>query len=213
MPIAHTVQQGEYLSSIAKKYGFSDWQTIYNHPENADLKKVRPNPDVLCAGDVVVIPDKGVKQEACDHEKQHKFVVKVPKALLKIVVKDPDGKPLANQPYTLTVAWLTVKGTTDGSGLLQQKIPIGIEFGELSLDKLGLSWPINIGHLDPVETPTGIQARLKNLGYNVGEVDGLIGPKTTEALKSFQSAALGQKDPSGVADKDTRDALVKEHGC
>jgi hypothetical protein len=43
----HIVQQGEHLSGIAAKFGFSSFRTIWQHPENAELKKLRkdPNPD------------------------------------------------------------------------------------------------------------------------------------------------------------------------
>src|SRR5208282_1029286 len=140
----HTVEQGEYLASIAKDYGFSDWHTIYDHPQNADLKKKRPNPNVLLPGDQLFIPDKQLKGESCPTEKKTRFKLNVPKAWLKIVLKDSHGKPLSNQPYTLTAACVTCKGTTDGGGSLQQKIPIGVEIGQLSLEKLGLAWALKI---------------------------------------------------------------------
>ncbi len=215
----HTVEQGEYLASIAKDFGFSDWHTIYDHPQNADLKKKRPNPNILLPGDQLFIPDKQPKQESCSTEKKHRFQISVPKAWLKIVLKDTEGKALSNQPYTLTVACLTCKGTTDGAGSLQQKIPIGIELGQLTLDKLGLTWPLKIGHLDPIHDESndsaitsGIQARLNNLGYFCGPVDGQHGPQTTEALRSFQESVLARKDATGEPDKETRDALLKYHG-
>ena len=218
----HTVEQGEYLASIAKDYGFSDWHTIYDHPQNADLKKRRPNPDILFPGDELFIPDKAQKQESCATEKKHRFQVKVPKAWLKIVLKDSEGKPLSNQPYTLNLGCLACNGTTDGVGSLQQKIPIGIEIGQLTLDKLGLTWPLKIGHLDPINDggdgedsaiTSGLQARLNNLGFHCGDVDGILGPKTIDAIKSFQRSILGRDDPSGEPDKETRDALRSRHGC
>ena len=219
MSDTHTVEQGEYLASIAKDYGFSDWHTIYDHPQNADLKKKRPNPNILFPGDELFIPDKVPKHESCATEKKHRFQIRVPKASLRIVLKDSDGKALANQPYTLTVAWITYNGTTDGAGSLQQKIPIGIESGEISLDKLGLLWTLNIAHLDPVHDEggdtaiiSGVQARLNNLGFHCGKVDGDLGPKTTQALKAFQSAVLGRTDPDGMPDEQTRGALRQQHG-
>jgi Putative peptidoglycan binding domain len=215
----HTVKQGEYLSSIALDFGFSHWQTIYNHPQNADFKKKRPNPDILFPGDQVFIPDKEEKKESCSTDQKHEFQLKGLKAWLKIVLKDYDGKALAHQPYTLKVARLTLKGTTDGSGSLQQKIPIGIDTGELRLHKFNLTWNLRIGHLDPVHDEgtntaiiSGIQARLNNLGYHCGNVDGVLGPKTTQALKAFQRAALGYNDPDGKPDKQTRDSLRQQHG-
>jgi LysM repeat protein len=215
----HTVEQGEYLASIAKDYGFSDWRTIYDHPQNADLKKKRPNPDILLPGDQIFIPDKQPKQESCPTENKHSFKVNVPKAWLKIVLKDSEGKPIGNQPYTLEAAWLKLRGSTDGTGLVQQKIPIGIDSGKLTLEKLGLTWNLKIGHLDPVHDEgedaaiiSGVQARLNNLGYACGKVDGVLGPNTTQALKAFQESVLGRSDPDGLPDKQTRDALRQRHG-
>jgi Putative peptidoglycan binding domain len=218
----HTVEQGEYLASIAKDYGFSDWHTIYDHPQNANLKKKRPNPNILLPGDEIFIPDKQPKEESCQTEKKHRFQVKVPKAWLKIVLKDAEGKPIKNQLYTLKVAWLTSTGTTDGTGLLQQKIPIGIHSGELTLDKVGLTWPLKIGYLDPIHDDgddtaiiSGLQARLNNLGFHCGAVDGVLGAKTREATRMFQTEIMG-RDPdraTGEPDKETQEALKKQYGC
>jgi hypothetical protein len=53
----YTVVSGDTLTGIAKKHGFADWRTIYNHPSNAPFKAKRPNPDKIFPGDVLVIPD------------------------------------------------------------------------------------------------------------------------------------------------------------
>lgn len=215
----HTVEQGEYLASIAKDHGFSDWHTIYDHPQNAALKKKRTNPNILFPGDQLFIPDKQLKEESCPTEKKTRFKLNVPKAWLKIVLKDPEGKPIANQPYSLRVAWLTVKGTTDGSGGLEQKLPVGIETGQLYLEKLGLTWDLKIGHLDPLQDGapdaaivSGIQARLNNLGFHCGDVDGDLGPKTRAALMKFQRLVLSRNAPDGTPDSATCDALMSQHG-
>ena len=69
----HIVKQGESVAGIAKKYGFSNWLTIYNHADNAELKQKRPNPNVLYPGDKVVIPEKTVKEESGATEQRHRF--------------------------------------------------------------------------------------------------------------------------------------------
>jgi Putative peptidoglycan binding domain len=214
----HTVEQGEYLASIAKDYGFSDWHTIYDHPDNAELKKMRPNPDILLPGDELFIPDKQLKQESCATEKKHRFQVKVPKAFLKVVLKDGSGRPIKNQPYTLRVGWLTRKGTTDATGLVQQKVPTGIQDALLILDKRKTHLPLKIGHLDPIHDGdgkqaivSGIQARLNNLGFECGKEDGDSDSDTQEALKRFQETAMGRQNPDGEPDQATLDALRQHH--
>ena len=54
----HKVEPGESLYSIAHKYGIACWQSIYEHPDNADLRRRRPNPHVLHPGDEVRVPEK-----------------------------------------------------------------------------------------------------------------------------------------------------------
>ena len=219
MSDTHTVEQGEYLASIARDYGFSDWHTIYDHPQNADLKKKRPNPNILFPGDEIFIPGKLLKQESCPTEKQYKFQVRIPKAWLKIVLKDADRKPIKNQPYTLDVAWLTLTGNTGDLGLVQQKIPIGVETGSLKLDKMNLTWNLKIGHLDPIEELdknaiiSGMQARLNNLGFLCGTIDGILGPRTRGAIRKFQLDVMKRKTSSGEPDHDTQQVLLQQHGC
>ncbi len=56
----HRVAPGESLSSIAKKYGLKSWQELYNHPDNATLRKNRPDPNRIAVGDQVSIPVSGL---------------------------------------------------------------------------------------------------------------------------------------------------------
>jgi N-acetylmuramoyl-L-alanine amidase len=218
----HIVSQGEYLSGIAVAYGFADWRTIYYHPDNAEFRKRRTNPDVIFPGDKIFIPDIETKSYSRSTDKVHKFKIKRPKILLGLVLKDAAGQPIANEQYLLVVGTDVHEGLTDGNGSLQEEVPANEEKGRIILKRLGLRYELRIGHLDPVHDDdrdkaivSGVQARLNNLGYPCGEVDGEIGPKTRAALRRFQVALMG-KDPdeaTGECDRETRDALAKEHGC
>jgi peptidoglycan hydrolase-like protein with peptidoglycan-binding domain len=46
-----------------------------------------------------------------------------------------------------------------------------------------------------------LQERLNELGYKVGTVDGVLGPRTVEALKKYQGE--NKLTPSGAVDPDT----------
>ena len=57
----YQVGAGDCLSSIAFEHGFP-WEILWNHPDNAELKSLRKDPNVLLEGDIVSIPDLGRKE-------------------------------------------------------------------------------------------------------------------------------------------------------
>src|SRR5437879_3767048 len=121
MPI-HRVAQGERISSIADLYGFGDAQAIYAHPDNEELRKKRPDPNVLLEGDRIVVPDKEPKEQECAAGKSHRFQVRRPRAVVKVVIKDREGKAIADADYTFVVGKEERKGKTAG-GLVEQPVP------------------------------------------------------------------------------------------
>ena len=214
MSNVHRVQQGECLSSIAKKYGFSDWKKIYDHPQNDGVKQKRKNPNILFLGDKIFIPDKELKEESCGTESEHRFKVKAQFTLLRLVLKDEEDQPFSGKKYKLELEDKTYENTTGGDGLIEHKIPADVERAYLTVwmddnDAVGTRWPLDIGHLDPVEEISGVQARLNNLGFDCGQVDGILGPKTKAALEEFQ-AKYGLA-VTGEANEAIRNKLAQLH--
>src|SRR6185503_16392045 len=101
MGSSHVVKQGECLSSIARKYGFADYHTIYDDPANARLKKLRGNPNVVQPGDQLFIPEKQQRQVPRATDQRHRFTLHRKRVFLEIVVKIDDD-PVTNANYTLT---------------------------------------------------------------------------------------------------------------
>ena len=99
----HTVEQAEYLVSIAAKYGFTKHSTIWDHPQNADLKKRRPNSNVLFPGDQLFIPDKVQKEARENTDRSYRFVLSGDKLKLRIVMEDIFEKPVANAACELSI--------------------------------------------------------------------------------------------------------------
>ena len=216
MPQKHKVKQGECLSSIAKKYGFIDYKTIYDDPANAAFKQKRPNPNTIFPGDVIVIPDNEVKEVDKPTEQAHKFVLNKDKVQFQIIVKDDDGNPMANRKYELKIEEKSFSGTTDGSGKLVHDIPAEAASGELAIysgegetQSVVTVFKLDIGHLDPVQEATGVQARLNNLGFDCGKVDGVVGPVTQEAIRAFQEK--NGLSVTGSADTATKNKLAQLH--
>lgn len=211
----YTVKQGDWLSSIAKKFGIGDWKRIYDHPKNKEFKEKRPDPNVIYPGDKLFIPEQEyieIEPKRVNPNVQKIVVSDLEKETIQIIFKDEEGKPVANQPYKFKIGGYEKEGTTDGNGKMIEEIEAKyIECGTYSLFMGGRELLLNIGHLDPVNEITGIQARLDNLGYDVGPIDGIIGPKTKEAIKTFQRDH-GLKD-DGIAGPKTQDTLKQVYGC
>jgi Putative peptidoglycan binding domain/LysM domain len=188
----YTVEQGDCLSSIAKAFGFSNWRTIYDHANNADFRQLRPNANVIYPGDEIFIPDLSRREEQRPTDARHTFALKRPKTWLRLLIRDGTQSPAPGCKYQLQVDGINhPDGVTDGNGMLIEEIPADAQSGLLTVwfdDEAthGHTWQILIGSLDPVDTMTGIQARLNNLGYTCGAVDGIIGPLTRSAVRSFQ---------------------------
>jgi len=215
MPKLHTVRQGECLSGIARQYGFKDWTVLYDDPANAELKQRRPNPNVLCPGDLVAIPDPRPTLARRATGDWHEFAVEREEVRLKVQLMGLDGKALANQAYQLTVDGQKREGTTDGSGLVDEPVDVKTKTAELKVtlpageETQELTWQLNIGSLDPVTTTAGMQARLAHLQYYTGAIDGKLGPLTRGAVLAFQQCA--GLDATGVPDEGTLNELKKQH--
>src|SRR5215831_17342635 len=119
----HTVRQGEYLSKIARHYGFTDYHTIWDHAENAALKQKRQNPNVLFPGDRLYIPDAESKEVAGVTTQRHHFQVQRQQLRLRLVLEDLYEEPIADAKSELRVENQVFSLTTDGQGRIEQIIP------------------------------------------------------------------------------------------
>lgn len=188
----YVVQPGDCLSSIAAAQGYASWKTIYYDPDNAAFRAKRPNPNVIQAGDVLYLPDPEGKSVAAPTEKRHRFTLSRPDTRLRLRLLDRDDRPIANAPYVLDVSGDRREGRTDGDGRLDEPIPheLGAAGLELTADparpSLVYRWQLRLGDLDPIDGLRGVQARLNNLGFHAGPVDGKLGPLTLAGLLAFQ---------------------------
>jgi hypothetical protein len=215
MSCEHIVRDGEYLSSIAAEYGFSNYTSIWLHPENAELKAKRKNPNVLLPGDKLYIPDRETKTMSVSTGKLHKFQLSASPVRLRIVIRDENGEPLANAVFRLTIEGNTTTVTTDGSGLLVQEIAPTSHSGTLILEQDGsptdMEVALKIGFLHPVEDISGIQARLNNLGYNAGAIGAADEAGIRSAIEEFQCD--NGLPPDGTCSEALQAKLKEIHGC
>ncbi len=208
MPITYTVQQGDCLDSIAFAHDFFP-NTIWQHPPNAALREKRKDPNILYPGDVLIIPDKRLKEHAAPTDAKHKFRRKGIPKLFSVQVKRPSGSPYKNKPYEVFVdGGPPRKGDTDGEGWLRQYIQPNAREAKLTVG--GSVTIFDLGHLDPVSEISGVQGRLRILKFYGGEISGVLDDDTLEAIRAYQT--VHELEVNGQVDEKMRNLLVEESG-
>lgn len=206
---SHTVRQGEHLAAIAAKYGFASAATLWNHPLNAELKQKRGNPNILYPGDVVGIPDPAEKQVTCDTGQAHRFRAQREELFLRIRLQEAFPEPIGSTPCRLVIDGRIHDLTTDADGAVEVKVPATASRGTLTVRDVSV--PLRIGSLDPIDEPSGVVARLANLGYYRGHADEVDEAELRAAIEEFQCDQ--GLDLTGECDGPTRAKLEEVHGC
>ncbi len=132
-PKKYNVQKGDHISSLAKKFGFRDPETLLNFCENSKLKTKRDNPHVLNPGDMLVIPEKAQKQESCETEQRHRFKVGGNRLKLRLILRNSSGEPIARRNCILELDGSQYPLTTDSDGRVEQAISPTAKKGRLIL--------------------------------------------------------------------------------
>ena len=208
----HTVKDGDCMLSIAAKHGFS-WKKLWDDAGNAKLKAKRKYPTVLKPGDVVRIPDRKPKEGDRPTDADHRFRRKATPAKLRLRLLHR-GKPMANTDCVLTIdgtAGGFVSSSTDGDGRIEISVPPTVGKVTLQVGDSDEEHVLKLGWLDPVDSVSGLQARLNSLGFDCGKVDDDMGKNTRNGMNRFQGkrkTLTKTRNP----DKATQDELEKSYG-
>lgn len=211
MAETYKVSKGDCVDSVAFKHGLLP-ETVWNHPDNSDLKKKRDTPNILRAGDTIKVPEKCVAGVSCSTGQLHRFKRKGVPEILRIVLEDEHQVPRQHVSYTLTIDGSTYEGRTDGDGLVEQPIPPDARRGRLMLcaDDGPEEYDLDLGYLDPITDNAGIQQRLFNLGFDSVSVNGILDAATREAIEDFQ--LRHDLEATGKLDDNTRRRIKIAHG-
>jgi hypothetical protein len=156
------IKQGDYLAALAHRFGF-DPDTVWKHDKNTELCRTRPNPNILLPTDVLYIPDQ--VEEPVMHRlalgTTNTFVSEAPCVSITIRFLD---EALASQDYTVEeLPHLTGLATDDG--IASFSIPVTLPSFTIAFPDSGARFTFFVGHVDPIDTLTGVAQRLQNLGY------------------------------------------------
>jgi hypothetical protein len=205
--VIRVVVSGDSIPSIADDSGHF-WETVWNFPDNAELKSKRKNPNILAPGDEVSVPPIRLKDFPCGTDARHSFKRKGVPNKIKIQLFQ-FGEPRKNEDYVLIIDDDIIKGKTDGDGIIEKFVKPSAKGGVLRLDGGKEEYPVRIGHLNPIDTTSGVKQRLNNLGYSCGDESNDDSEQFKQALVQFQN---DQKiEPTGQLDAASRAKLQSIH--
>jgi hypothetical protein len=74
--------------------------------------------------------------------------------------------PLVNEPCRIEgLGGDAVERNTDGAGRVAFEVPVHVREVRVSLHEGRTVIPLLIGHMDPLSEPSGVRAKLANLGH------------------------------------------------
>jgi hypothetical protein len=208
MPKEHRIRKGDSISSLAEHYGLFE-KTIWTDGDNAALRELRPNMNILSPGDVVVIPDKDIVQETCAADTKHRFKRKGVPAIFRVQLFQ-FNEPRDNQDYSFDIDGNLVTGKTDANGIVEETLSPSAKKGLLRIGSDEAVYEFQFGALEPIDAVKGVAQRLQNLGIYDGKLDvDANDVALIFAIKSFQMRY--ELDANGEIDQATLDKLAIVH--
>lgn len=189
----HEVKQGECIAKLAFNNGLAP-DTIWNHPENAKLKADRKELYILSPKDMVFIPPKTLKKLPVNSGELIELQQQSAMEKLRIRFLHYDDTPRTDLPYLVSIKtskndiWPDAQGKTDAAGFVIVDVPPNATFAEILLGE-GEDQEIHdfdLGFVNPIDTVSGVKARLNNLGFECGEETEEMNELTIGAIKVFQ---------------------------
>lgn len=201
------VEAGDCLMSIAAETGHL-WQTIWNHPQNAQLKAARGVPHVLLPGDRLFVPAIERKTLSRATDKQHKFVRKGTPLEFVIRVSKED-RPRTGEYFVLNIEGRITTGNIGSDGLIRCYMLPTDRSGTLliGVGEKQEQYSLAFGVLDPVQSRRGMAARLRHLGMLGSDDDD---ETLSDAIAHFQRE--NTLPVTGKLDGGTAERLVCVHG-
>jgi murein L,D-transpeptidase YcbB/YkuD len=173
--------------------------------------------DTLYPGDLLFLPSRTETLLEFKKGTTNTYVASVPRITVRIAFEDDDG-PYAGEDFVVEETNPPIEGTTDNDGIAEFMLPYTIKKAKVHLLERKEVFIVDIGHLDPVNTASGVRQRLSQLGYlpqpcpvtDAGLAKRVLTYEMEQALREFQRD--NGIEENGTVDQATRDALVEAFG-
>ena len=233
--LPYVVKQGDFLKKLAHERNF-DATEIWESSHNAELRQARPDPDMLCPGDILHLPSHALRapiELELGADNRFTTEVRVVRVRQCFVV---DGKPLADMDYYVHGMGEVFEDVTDDEGGIDIDVPLHVPNvkvvivadeendagdderegeGQTEAPKGPREWvfEIAVGHLDPAASWSGAMQRLDHLNYLLdSECDREDhDEQIVTALKAFQSD--NELEVTGKLDDATAAKLEETYGA
>lgn len=214
----HTATDGDCYLSLAATYQVNPL-AIWRGKRNQDLFSKRENPNVLHPGDEIHIPEELHNIGPVKTQASHTYRIHDPRCDLRLRVDLSEVTSAPTVRYQITLkSGETLGGEARTGGPNRPtilRVPAKAMSGCLKIfldsedPEDAISIEIGLGHLCPAQETRGLQERLENLGYEVGKIDGELGPKTRASIERFRK----EFNVSGDDEESLWRALEAAHGA
>ncbi|NOJ79503.1 peptidoglycan-binding protein [Myxococcus xanthus] len=213
-PTSYVIQQGECLSTLAHLHGLHA-DTVWDLPDNRDLKSRRKNKNILLPGDTVILPPRQLALRDVEPSNAYRIRRKDASEQLRIRFLDRKDRPRGGESYLIAIdgpnGTEERTGKTDADGFVRESVSATTTEVRVTLgqDLERETFIFRAAHLDPLDTLSGVQGRLTNLGYPCDKDEGKLGALTRRALQDFQRDE--GLPVTGEPDASTRAAIEEKH--
>jgi hypothetical protein len=206
--LPYVVQQGDHLAKLAFLFG-TDSATLWNDPRNAELAARRTNSRTLHPGDVIYVPGEPAPALELVVGEPNTYRARVPKVAIRVRL-DSSYVALAGKEYELhgLGSASPPRGVVSADSEVAFEVPVWTREVALHFHDPKLILKLRIGDLDPIEEPSGITQRLRNLGH-LPATGAISSARLAAAIRTFQAQA--NLEMTGHLDSATRDAIQREH--
>ena len=211
LPATVTVREGESIETIAYRFGHY-WETLWLHPDNRQLSEERLTPDTLVPKDQVVVPERVTRTVKRQAGRIHRFRYKGVPSVLKLIIED-EGVPRSGLPYKVFADGKLHEGMTAEDGSIECYVMPDAKQASVTLGAGDQTrfLTLKLRSLEPINTLTGVQSRLRALGYQNVQPNSTLDKATLDAIRSFKEAH-GLPTTSQIDDAPFRAQLLEEYG-
>lgn len=216
----YVIRQGDHLLGLAARFNF-DADEVWNSDDNRNLREHRATPNVLLPGDILYIPEPEPEPRATiESHTTNRYTARSVGVPIRVVLRH-GGEVLANEACVVTSLTPSFATQTDGEGLLELEVPHHLDVVRVRVPARHLELALRVGHLNPISEPSGVRARLENLGFllpqrRLGADRSSAHNEDAERIRLSRALAFFQLsrelEPTGNLDDETRDALLAAHG-